>query len=86
MIYPIGYYGFPSFAWYWNPFLYRPIDSFSLLNRPYLYPFAPTNYLSLYWRLTDAAINAEFWANLQRSLSDSYSRILGTASRPAALV
>lgn len=85
MIGPIRYFGPPSV------FLNREfdpigaVDSFIAGAAPFAYAYAPVYYLPLYWRLTDAAMNAEFWTSLYSSLRESRHRMLMTATRPPAL-
>lgn len=85
MIGPIRHLSFPYPAWEGGPDPARVLDSFIYGAAPFAYAYTPVPRLSLYWRLTDAAIQAEFWVNLNRSLRDSHYRMLMTASRPPML-
>lgn len=74
---------------------FQPLDAYSLYS-PIGYPFATSSFfLPSLWRHSSAldlisfafdmergAINAEYWAGLNRNLRDSNYRMLMTASAP----
>lgn len=82
---PISYYN-PLSPWLFDSYLLgSPLRLPSLLATPYAIPslwrYSPDLNL-LGFNLQESATQAEFWTNLHRSLSDSYGRILRTASAP----
>lgn len=74
---------------------FRPLDAYGLYG-PIGYPFVPSSFfLPSLWRYSSTpdltsfafdmqrgAMNAEYWAGLNRNLRDSYYRTLMTASAP----